>query len=330
MPPGALAQVLCHLPEMKHPDLLVGCDSFADAAVYRLRDDLALVQTVDFFTPVVDDPYLYGQIAAANSLSDVYTMGAQPLTALNIVCFPSRVLSVDILGAILKGGADKVLEAGALIVGGHSVEDNEPKYGLCVTGTVHPDHLVTNDKARPGDILVLTKPIGSGIILTAAKAEMAGAGELDAAVRVMRALNKEASLAMQETGVSAATDITGFGFLGHAREMALASGVSMELSFGRIPLMRGALRAAGMGLVPAGAYANRDYVAEGLVVPDEKTVGEREIDVLCDPQTSGGLFIAVPASKENRLLQAMATRNVEAAVVGRVTEGKAGTITVLP
>jgi selenide, water dikinase len=328
MAPGALAQVLCHLPEMKHPDLMVGCDSFADAAVYRLREDLAIVQTLDFFTPVVDDPYLYGQIAAANSLSDIYAMGAQPLTALNIVCFPSKTVSVDVLAAILKGGADKVLEAGALIVGGHSVGDPEPKYGLSVTGTVHPDKVITNALAKPGDVLVLTKPIGSGLVLTAAKAEMGGAGELEAAVRVMRALNKEASLAMQEIGVSAATDITGFGLLGHTREMALVSGVAMELSFGRIPLMRGALRAAGMGLVPAGAYANRDYVAEGLIIADEKAVGEREIDVLCDPQTSGGLLISLPAAKEEALIQNLSSRGVEAAVIGRVTNGGAGMITL--
>jgi selenide,water dikinase len=330
MPPGALAQVLCQLPEMKHPDLLVGCDSFADAAVFRLRDDLAMVQTLDFFTPVVDDPYVYGQIAAANSLSDVYAMGAQPLTAMNIVCFPCGTLSLDVLAAILKGGADKVLEAGALIVGGHSVEDNEPKYGLSITGFVHPDKLVTNAKAKPGDVLVLTKPIGTGLILTASKAEMAGAGELDTVVKAMRTLNKEAALAMQEIGVHAATDITGFGLLGHAREMVLASSVAMELSFGRIPIFHGALSAAGMGLVPAGAYANRDYVAAGLHITDEKIIGEREVDVLCDPQTSGGLLIAVPAEKEAMLMQAMVNRNVAAAVVGRVVKGEAGRITVLP
>lgn len=330
MPPGVLAQVLCHLPEMKHADLLVGCDSFADAGVYRLRDDLALVQTLDFFTPVVDDPYTFGQIAAANALSDVYAMGASPLTVMNIVCFPSRLLGPEVLAEILKGGADKVLEAGALIVGGHSVEDNEPKYGMSVTGTVHPQHLIRNDRARPGDRLILTKPIGTGLVLTAAKAEMAGAGELDAAVRIMKALNKDASAAMQAVGVQAATDVTGFGLLGHAREMALASGVSLELSFGRIPLLAGALRAAGMGLVPGGAYANREYVREGLLIADEKTVGEREVDVLCDPQTSGGLLMAVAAQDEQALLAALAERKVSAAVIGCVTGGEPGKITVLP
>ena len=196
MPPGVLAQVLRCLPEMKHENLLVGCDSFADAGVYQVRDDLALVQTLDFFTPVVDDPYTYGQIAAANALSDVYAMNGRPLTVMNIVCFPSRTLEPEVLGEILRGGADKVLEAGALIIGGHSVEDNEPKYGLSVTGVVHPDKLVTNAAAKPGDVLILTKPVGSGLILTAAKAEMAGAGDLNAVITSMKSLNKDASEAM--------------------------------------------------------------------------------------------------------------------------------------
>ena len=328
MPPGVLAQVLCSLPEMKHENLLVGCDSFADAGVYKVRDDLALVQTLDFFTPVVDDPYTYGQIAATNALSDVYAMGATPLTVMNIVCFPTRTLSPDILGEILRGGAEKVLEAGALIVGGHSVEDNEPKYGLSVTGVVHPDKLVTNAKAKPGDGLILTKPLGSGIILTAAKAEMASAGDLAAVIKAMKALNKDAAEAMVEVGVHAATDITGFGLLGHARELAQASGVSLEISFGRIPLFSGALRAAGMGLVPAGAYANREYVGGGIV--NAESLGEREMDVLCDPQTSGGLLIVVAQEKEKALLAALTKRNVTAAAIGRVQDGKAGTIVVAP
>lgn len=328
MPPGALAQVLCHLPEMKHQDLLVGCNSFADAGVFRLREDLALVQTLDFFTPVVDDPYTFGQIAAANALSDVYAMGAEPRLVMNIVCYPSKKLGTAALAEILKGGADKVIEAGALIVGGHSVEDDEPKYGLSVTGIIHPDNLITNGGAKVGDSLVLTKPIGSGLVLTALKANLASAEEIAAAVKTMSVLNKNAALAMMEVGVSAATDITGFGLLGHARELALASGVALELSFGRVPLLPGALRAAGMGLVPGGAYANRDYVQPGLTVSGN-AVGERELDVLCDPQTSGGLLISVPAAKENELLQNLAARGVTAAVIGQVTAGKAGEIKIL-
>ncbi len=328
MPPGVLAQVLCHLPQMKDENLLVGCDSFADAGVYRLREDLALVQTVDFFTPVVDDPYQFGQIAAANSLSDVYAMGARPLTAMNIVCFPYKTQEVAILGKILQGGADKIIEAGTLLVGGHSVDDEEPKYGLSVTGIIHPDDLITNAGACPGDSLILTKPLGSGLILTAAKAEMDGPGELDAVILAMAALNREASEAMQKVGVSAATDVTGFGLLGHAREMALTSKVAMELSFGRIPLFRGALQAASMGLVPGGAYANRDYVLDGLKI--NGAVDERELDVLCDPQTSGGLLIAVPPEREKMLMAELLARNVSAAVIGRVLSDTAGMIYVLP
>ena len=309
---------------------MVGFESFADAAVYRLSDELALVQTLDFFTPVVDDPYLFGQIAAANALSDVYAAGARPLTALNIVCFPSRTLGIEILKVILQGGADKVLEAGALVVGGHSVEDSEPKYGLAVTGIVRPDLLVTNSGARPGDLLVLTKPIGTGLLLMANKAEMAAAGELEAAVNSMKELNRCAAEAMLVASAHAATDITGFGLLGHARELALASKVGLEISFGKVPVLPGALRAAAMGLVPAGTYDNLDYVQQGLVVINEKVVGEQALDVLCDPQTSGGLLIAVPPEKEQTLLAELGRRQTTAAVIGRVLPGPAGQIRLVP
>ena len=309
---------------------MVGYDLFADAAVYRLSDDLALVQTLDFFTPVVDDPYLFGQIAAANALSDVYAMGARPLTALNIVCFPSRVLGPEILAAILRGGADKVQEAGALVVGGHSVEDKEPKYGLAVTGIVHPDCLVTNSGARPGDVLVLTKPIGTGLVLMAAKADMLASGELEAAVMSMCALNRAAAEAMLATEVHAATDITGFGLLGHARELALASKVSLEISFSKVPVLRGALQAAAMGLVPAGTYANRDYVQPGMMVLNDQAVGERELDALCDPQTSGGLLMAAAPERERKLLAELASRDVAAVVIGRVLAGEPGLIRLAP
>jgi len=326
MPAGALAQVLCHLPVVSDPDLLVGCEAFADAGVYRLRPDLALVQTLDFFTPIVDDPYTFGQIAAANALSDVYTMGGEPKLVMNIVCFPSKTVDIRILAEIIKGGAAKIAEAGAIIVGGHSVEDKEPKYGLSVTGLVHPDKLVTNSGAQPGDVLVLSKPIGTGLVMTAVRAGMDRAGELAAAAASMATLNKAAAAAMLETGVSAATDITGFGLLGHAREMALASKVALEISFGRVPLLPGAVRAAGMGLIPGGAYANRDYVACGLETAG--AVGEREIDILCDPQTSGGLLLAVPQDKADALLNAMQRYQVPTAVIGHVTRGTAGGIRV--
>lgn len=322
--------MLCQLPQVPDQNLLVGYDSFADAAVYRLSDELALVQTLDFFTPVVDDPYIFGQIAAANALSDVYATGAKPLTALNIVCFPSRILGIEILREILRGGTDKVLEAGALVVGGHSVEDSEPKYGLAVTGIVRPDRLVTNSGAKPGDLLVLTKPIGTGLLLLAKKAEMAAAGEAEAAVSSMKQLNRSAAEAMQAAGVHGATDITGFGLLGHARELALASKVGLEINFSKVPVLRGALQAAAMGLVPAGTYHNREYVQPGLVVVNDRTVGDRELDVLCDPQTSGGLLIAVPPEKEKSLLAELGRRQTAAAVIGHVLPGPAGQIRLAP
>ncbi len=322
--------MLCQLPQVRDENLLVGYDSFADAAVYRLSNELALVQTLDFFTPVVDDPYLYGQIAAANALSDVYAAGAKPLTALNIVCFPFRVLGPEILREILRGGADKVLEAGALVVGGHSVEDSEPKYGLAVTGIVRPDCLVSNSGARPDDLLILTKPIGTGLLLMANRAEMAAAGEMAAAVSSMKELNRSASEAMVSAGVHAATDITGFGLLGHARELALAGKVGLEINFGCVPVLRGALRAAAMGLVPSGTYDNRAYVQPGLVIVNDRVVGEKELDVLCDPQTSGGLLIAVPPEKEKCLLAELGRRQTKAAVIGRVLPGPAGQILLAP
>ncbi len=327
MPPGALAQVLCHLPVMEHPDLLVGCDSFADAGVFRLRDDLALVQTLDFFTPVVDDPFIFGQIAAANALSDVYAMGGEPKLVMNIVCFPSKSLDISVLAEILEGGAEKVREAGAIIVGGHSVEDKEPKYGLSVTGIVHPAELITNSNARAGDVLVLTKPVGTGLVLTAAKAEMAGEEEIAAAVQSMSNLNREAAAVMKEIGVSSATDITGFGLLGHAKEMAAASKVAMEISFKNVPLLPGAVRAAETGLIPGGAYANRDYVAEAVEAGGCE-VGELEMDILCDPQTSGGLLLAVPKQKADRLLAALDQRGIQAAAIGVVTREMPGAIRV--
>jgi selenide,water dikinase len=322
--------VLCQLPQVPDPNLLVGYDSFADAAVYRLSDELALVQTLDFFTPVVDDPYLFGQIAAANALSDIYASGARPLTALNIVCFPSRVLGTEILKEILRGGTEKVLEAGALVVGGHSVEDSEPKYGLSVTGIVRPDCLVTNRGASPGDLLVLTKPVGTGLLLLAKRAEVAAAGEVAAAVSSMKELNRSAAEAMQVIGVNAATDITGFGLLGHARELALASKVGLEITFGRVPVLRGALQAAAMGLVPAGTYDNREYVQPGLDVVNNRAIGERELDVLCDPQTSGGLLIAVPPEKGKSLLAELGNRQTAASIIGRVLAGPAGRIMLAP
>jgi selenide,water dikinase len=300
--------------------VLVGIETLDDAGVYRLGPELALIQTVDFFTPVVDDPYLFGQIAAANALSDVYAMGGDPLTAMNIVCFPTRSGDPEVLAAILRGGLDKLKEAGAVLLGGHSVEDAEPKYGLAVTGVCHPARVITNAGARPGDLLVLTKPLGTGVITTALKAECAPPEAFRAAAEAMTALNRDASLAMREVGVHACTDITGFGLLGHALEMARAGGVALRFAAGAVPLLPGARDLAAQGFVPGGTYANRQYLA-GHVTFDPAVPEELQM-LLYDPQTSGGLLMAVAPERLAALLNALRRRNVAAAVVGRVEEGE--------
>ena len=249
----------------------MGIETSDDAAIYKVTDDIALIQTVDFFTPVVDDPYTFGQIAAANSLSDVYAMGGEPKIALNIVGFPN-CLDPSVLGEILAGGADKVKEAGAVLVGGHSVQDEEPKYGLCVTGFVHPKKIFKNYGCQPGDVLILTKQIGSGIINTAVKAEMASEHEVCEAVRVMSSLNKKAKEAAEGFSIHACTDVTGFGLLGHCVEMAQASGVSFHLSVQDIAFLDGAAEYAKMGLVPAGAYRNREYAGDAVEAGDQEAI----------------------------------------------------------
>ena len=269
----------------------MGLTTGDDAGVYKLREDLALIQTVDFITPVVDDPFLFGEIAAANALSDVYAMGGQPLTVLNVVCFPGCKLGMEVLEKVLAGGLNKVKEAGALLVGGHSVDDLELKYGLAVTGVVHPEKVVTNAGARPGDLLFLTKPLGLGIVATAVKGGLADPAVAKKAGEIMATLNRDASLAMLERGVHACTDVTGFGLVGHGLEMARASGVTLELELERLPIIKEALEYAAMGLIPAGAYDNQEcYRAR---VDYGRDPGELEM-FLYDPQTSGGLLIALP------------------------------------
>ena len=250
--------MLGKLPKFHDDNLLVGIETSDDAAIYKVTEDIALIQTVDFFTPIVDDPYTFGQIAAANSLSDVYAMGGEPKIALNIVGFPN-CLDPAVLGEILAGGADKVKEAGAVLVGGHSVQDDEPKYGLCVSGFVHPKKIFKNYGCRPGDILILTKQIGTGIVNTAIKAEMASEAAVKEAVTVMASLNKKAKEVVEKYDVSACTDITGFGLLGHCVEMASASEVTFELHVEDIAYLEEAISYAQMGLIPAGAYKNRGY-----------------------------------------------------------------------
>lgn len=320
MGPGTLRQVMQCLPVMNDPNLLVGLDSIDDAGVYKLNDDTALIQTVDFFTPVVDDPYHFGQIAAANALSDVYAMGGEPLTVMNLVAFPSKKLDISILGRILQGGAAKALEAGAVLVGGHSIEDAEPKYGLAVTGVVHPDKIITNCGAKPGDKLILTKPLGTGIIATAIKAGVAEAETIEAAVSIMATLNRSAAKAMTETGVNACTDITGFGLLGHSLEMAEGSGVDLVIRTKEVPTIRRAVELAAMGMVPGGTYNNRRHVESEI--REEAVVATEIWDILYDPQTSGGLLIAVKEEKAEELMAALDRQGVTgAAVIGEAVCG---------
>lgn len=298
--------------------MLVGIETSDDAAIYKVTDDIAMIQTVDFFTPIVDDPYMFGQIAAANSLSDVWAMGGEPKVALNIVGFPN-CLDPAILGDILAGGADKVKEAGAVLVGGHSVQDDEPKYGLCVSGFVHPDKMFKNYGCRPGDMLVLTKQIGSGIVNTAIKADMASKPAIEEAQRVMASLNKKAKQAVEKYNVSACTDITGFGLLGHCVEMASASGVTFELNVKDIAYLEDAIDYAKMGLIPAGAYKNRGY---SLGRVETGGVEEHYIDLLYDPQTSGGLLISIAPEDVPAMLRDFAEANMDTtvSVIGRVAE----------
>lgn len=311
---------------MKNDNLLITLDTSDDAAVYKINDDIALVQTLDFFTPVVDDPYTYGQIAAANSLSDVYAMGGRPLTAMNITCFPS-CLSTDILKDILRGGADKVMEAGGLLIGGHSVEDDEPKYGLSVTGIVHPKKVWANSGAREGDDLILTKPIGTGILNTAIKAGLTTKAQYNDAVDTMITLNKYAFEAVDGLNISACTDITGFGLLGHAYEMAKASNVSLEIYSDNIPIIQGAVEFAEMGIIPAGMYANKKHIEDKIFM--NNTVKGAIQDILYDPQTSGGLLLAIhPNDTKKALKKLKELHKNDFAIVGRVTEANQYTITV--
>jgi len=300
-----------------------------DAAVYRLTPDLALVQTVDYITPLVDDPYQYGQIAAANSISDVYAMGGRPVLALNIVAFPTDALPMDVLGDILRGGADKAAEADVRIIGGHSVDDKEPKYGLAVTGLVHPDRILRNSTARPGDRLFLTKPLGMGIIATAIKRERASADLIERAVRVMTTLNKGAALAAIEVGVDACTDITGFGLLGHLREMTAGSRCGARIGFHQVAFLDGVTELARQGLVPGGTQRNLAYVEPSVTFA--AALGSVERLLLADAQTSGGLLLAVPSARAARLREALRAQGVSTvAEIGEIVDDPSGRITVGP
>ena len=316
--PGTLAQVLGNLPKFHDENLLVGVETSDDAAIYKVNDELALIQTLDFFTPVVDDPYLFGQIAAANSLSDVYAMGGEPRTALNIVGFPS-CLDPKILGRILEGGASKVLEAGAILAGGHSIQDDEPKYGLSVTGFVNPNKIFKNYGSQPGDVIIITKQVGSGLINTAIKAEMAEKSQIDEVVTVMTSLNKKAKEVIENYPISACTDITGFGLAGHAMEMAASSKVTFEIDVNKVPYIDGALEMAKMGLVPAVTYNNKDYISGDV---ESCNIEECYLDLMYDPQTSGGLLITLPEDEVENIMKDFENKNMDTkvAVIGRVLE----------
>ena len=285
--------------------------------MYRLTDEIAVVNTVDFFTPVVDDPFTYGQISAANSLSDVYAMGGTPRTALNIVCWPQTGLPGEVLGEILRGGAEKAREAGVVIVGGHSVADDEVKYGMAVTGVIDPRRVIRNVGARAGDALMLTKPLGTGVLMTAFKRDRLAVEHYQAAVRSMTALNAEAARAMLRREVHAATDITGFGLAGHASKMAEGSGVTLRIEESDLPLLPGALDCCRAGMIPGGGRRNRDFYGARIRISDE--VASEMAEIFFDPQTSGGLLIALPESQALPLLaELQAGGNLEAAIVGRV------------
>ncbi len=312
-----LDEILAYLPPTPlDPRVLVGLDRPDDAGVVRLTDEIALVQTVDFFTPIVDDPYSWGRIAAVNALSDVYAMGGVPLSALNLVAWP-RSLDLALLGRVLEGGRSACEEAGVAVVGGHSVDDPEPKFGLAVTGTVHPDRFVTKVGGSPGDELVLTKPLGTGIVTHAIKHGDPSPEHVEAAVSVMGELNRAAAEAMLEVGVSAATDVTGFGLLGHLSQM-LEGRLDAELALADVPLLPGVLGMVADGIFPGGSERNRTAIAPFV----DTSVTENETAVLFDAQTSGGLLIAVPATRRDELLEALASRGARGSTIGRLTSGK--------
>ena len=318
--PGVLSGLLADFPKVSDPNILIGFESSDDACVYKAREDLCIINTVDYFPPIVDDPYMFGQIAAANALSDVYAMGGQPKLALNLLMFPNAVLPLAAVKAILEGGNDKVSEAGATIVGGHSIDDKEPKYGLSVTGFAHPDDILSNS-ASAGKLLVLTKKIGSGIMTTAAKVDLLTKEENDEVEATMSRLNKYAWEAMRGVKVDGCTDVTGFSLMGHGAEMARAGGVTLELYCHKVPIFPKAVEMAEMGIIPAGAYRNKDYVGPEVTHflskdPNKDHTLRARIDCMYDPQSSGGLLIAVDEKELPRLTEQLGEKGCETGVIG--------------
>ena len=314
-----LAEVLKDIPSPRHERLLVGVETHDDAGVYKLTDDIAIIQTVDFFPPVCSDAFEFGQIAAANALSDVYAMGGTAITALNLMMFPSTKIPLEVLADILKGGMQKVNEAGALIVGGHTIDDYPPKYGLVVTGTVHPDHVITNAAARAGDILVLTKPIGTGVIVAGKRIGEANADDYRTALDTMKLLNKNGARMMQEFSVRCATDITGFGLLGHARKIAMASKCTIKIKSAMVPFLPGSFELADKGCIPGAAFRNQEFVEQGSRF--HPSVGYAVKMLLCDAQTSGGLLICIkPDNAENMVSKLKDVGYLHSVIIGEVVD----------
>jgi selenide,water dikinase len=310
--------VLHSLPKFNNPDVIVGVETSDDAGVFRLRSDLAIVNTVDFFTPIVDDPYTFGQIAAVNALSDVYAMGGEPKTALNIVCFPKGKMDIKVLGEILKGGGEKAREAGVAVVGGHSIIDDELKYGMAITGVIHPDRILRNVGVQEGDALVLTKALGTGIISTALKKGKAAKESVQAAVASMLTLNNTAAKVMRSYPVHACSDITGYGLLGHSLEMAAGSSVTLILESSKLPLLHRAPRMAEKGYLTGGSKRNREYLKDKITV--DESIREGLVEVAFDPQTSGGLLIALPQRSAPKLVDELQANGLKvAAVIGYAT-----------
>jgi len=317
--PAQLAEALKSLPKVTHPDLLVDIETHDDAGVYRITPELALVQTTDFFPPICSDPYEFGQIAAANALSDIYAMGGTPLTAMNLVMFPSTRIPLEVLEQILRGGQDKVTEAGAVIVGGHTIDDYPPKYGLAVTGTVHPSKVITNAAARPGDTLVLTKPLGTGVLVAGRRLGEARADAYRVALESMKLLNRKAGELMQEYGVRCATDITGFGLLGHAYKMADGSRVTLAIESTAVPLLPQALKLVDIGCIPGAAFRNLAFVEPHATFAPTLDYSRRML--LADAQTSGGMLICVVPDKAEALVgELQRTGHPQSAAIGEVTE----------
>jgi selenide, water dikinase len=311
---------LCGLVVPTDPNVIVGLERADDAGVYKISEELAIIQTVDFFTPIVDDPYMFGQIAAANALSDVYAMGGAPKTAMNLVGFPLKEMDISILRAIIQGGLDKLTEAGVVLIGGHSIEDQELKYGLAVTGFVHPQQVLTKRNLTAGDRLVLTKPLGTGVINTAIKGGLASPAIIETVTQLMATLNRGAADVMKSYPVHACTDVTGFGLLGHLTEMVVGSGCSVRIDARRVPILPEAIEYAGMGLMPAGAFKNKEFRL--AMVEFSAAVDPLVQDIFFDPQTSGGLLISVAGDTAEKLLEDLRQAGIgDAAIVGEVVPG---------